>query len=308
MDILKVVLPVFTMVIIGMVCRQTRFITQEGVDCIKKLVTKIILPVAIFHALGTASYSGQTALVVGVMFAAILLSFMAGFGVRRLMKPPFRKYIPYMVSVYEGGMIAYPLYANLCGSEHLFYMAMLDIAGLLFGFSVYMGMLQQTEDGTPMNARFLITDALKNPTFIATLLGILCGVTGLLPRLIGNAFGPVYTAVESLITTPLTAMILLAVGYSMKPEWKLLIPCLKTIGLRVLVQAATIALTLLALSRLVPEDRLLTLAVVVYMSAPATFSMQSFLKTEEAGAYAATTNSLYCLVSLAVYTVLAIIL
>ena len=43
-----------------------------------------------------------------------------------------------MVCVYEGGMMAYPLYTSLCGSEHLSQIAVLDIAGLLFGFSVYM--------------------------------------------------------------------------------------------------------------------------------------------------------------------------
>lgn len=41
--------------------------------------------------------------------------------------------------------MAYPLYTSLCGSENLSRIAVLDIAGLLFGFSVYMGMLGQVE-------------------------------------------------------------------------------------------------------------------------------------------------------------------
>ncbi len=53
----------------------------------------------------------------------------------------------FMVSVYEGGSMAYPLYTSLCGAENLSQIAVLDIAGLLFGFSVYMGMLGQVENG-----------------------------------------------------------------------------------------------------------------------------------------------------------------
>lgn len=41
------------------------------------------------------------------------------------------------------------------------------------------------------------------------------------------------------------------------------------------------------------------------MSAHATFSMQSFLRDEDSSRYASTMNSLYCIVSIAVYAVLA---
>ena len=42
----------------------------------------------------------------------------------------YRKYLPFMVSVYEGGSMAYPLYTSLCGAENLSQIAVLDIAGL----------------------------------------------------------------------------------------------------------------------------------------------------------------------------------
>ena len=59
---------------------------------------------------------------------------------------------------------------------------------------------------------------------------------------------------------------------------------------------------------LVPGDDLLILAVVIYMSAPATFSMQSFLRSRQASAYAAAVSSVYVFISIAVYAVAAIIL
>lgn len=44
-------------------------------------------------------------------------------------------------------MIAYPLFLNLCGNENLSKIAIIDIAGVLFGFSVYMNLLEQVQDG-----------------------------------------------------------------------------------------------------------------------------------------------------------------
>ena len=69
------------------------------------------------------------------------------------MNGEYRKYLPFMVSVYEGGLMAYPLYTSLCGQENLSQIAVLDIAGLLFGFSIYMGMLGQVENGEKIDTK-----------------------------------------------------------------------------------------------------------------------------------------------------------
>ena len=47
----------------------------------------------------------------------------------------------------------------------------------------------------------------------------------------------------------------------------------------------------MAVKYLVGGSRLLNLAVITYMSSPATFSMQTFLRKKESSAYASTTNS-----------------
>ena len=104
----------------------------------------------------------------------------------------------------------------------------------------------------------------------------------------------------------ITPIILIVVGYSMELAPELISPCLKTILLRVLLQAVMIAGVLMAVKYLVGGSRLLNLAVITYMSSPATFSMQTFLRKKESSAYASTTNSLYCVVSILVYITLAV--
>ena len=135
MEVLEIVLPVLAMIILGILCRKWKLLDQSGVNNMKTLVTNIMLPVAIFHALATAEYSGKIGILVLIMFVMLLISFGAGFWMKRFMDEPYKKYLPFLVCIYEGGMMAYPLYTSLCGSENLSQIAVLDIAGLLFGFS-----------------------------------------------------------------------------------------------------------------------------------------------------------------------------
>ena len=307
-QIFTILLPIAVMIGVGAWCRGSGFLTESGIENIKKLVTKIVLPVAIFHALSTADYSAKTAVVVALVFAVELVTFAVGFLLRRFLPEAYGKYIPFMVCLYEGGMIAYPLYANLCGSENLSKMAMLDIPGLLFGFSVYMGLLEEMETGSKPSVKNLFRDALRNPAFIASAAGVLFGLCGITKALLRSPLGDAYLSAQQLLTAPMTAMILLVVGYSLKPDitdWK---PCLQTILFRLLVQAGAIAATVFGLKRLVPGDNLLILAVIIYMSAPATFSMQSFLRSRQASAYAAAVSSVYVFISIAVYALAAMLL
>ena len=308
MTIIRVLLPVVMMIALGYILRRTRVFSEEGISQLKFLVTKIILPVAIFHALSTAAYSQQVWRQVAIMFVMMALSFGIGYLLRPFMQEPFRKYVPFMVSVYEGGMMAYPLYTHLCGMENLSHIALLDIAGLLFGFSVYMSLLTFTENGEKPSAGKLIRDAFKSPPFIAALLGISLGVSGGMQTFLATAAGMVYQSAEQMITAPLSAIILIIVGYSIHLEKDMIVPCLKTVALRAALQALMVLATLWAMHQYVGQDRLTDLAVIIYMSAPATFSMQSFVKDERGGNYVSTANALYCFVSIAVFAAASVIM
>ena len=308
MKVLEIILPVLVMILLGMACRRWKLLDQNGINNMKLLVTQIMLPVAIFHALATAEYNKETWILVGIMFVMLVVSFSIGFLFRPLMTERYRKYLPFMVSVYEGGSMAYPLYTSLCGTENLSQIAVLDIAGLLFGFSVYMGMLGQVEKGEKIDPGKLFISALHTPAFIASVLGIIAGLTGVVEKLLAGPFAGTYTSVENILTTSITSIILLVVGFSIELDRSLLSPCIKTIVLRVLLQAAMIAGVLVAVHYIVGDHLLLNLAVITYMSSPATFSMQTFLKSEDGSAYVSTTNSLYCLVSILVYVIMAFVI
>lgn len=222
MNVLEIVLPVLVMIVVGMLCRKWKILTRDGINNMKVLVTNVMLPVAIFHALATAEYNKETGILILIMFVMLVVSFGLGFLLKPFLKGTYQKYLPFMVSVYEGGLMAYPLYTSLCGSENLSRIAVLDIAGLLFGFSVYMGMLGQVENGEKIDVKKLFFSALKTPAFIASILGIIAGLSKVILAVLDSPFGGVYQSVENILTTSVTAIILLVVGYSMELNAKLL--------------------------------------------------------------------------------------
>ena len=306
MDVLQIVMPVLVMIILGMLCRKWKILTGEGVANMKVLVTNVILPVAIFHALATAEYNKETGILILIMLIMLIVSFSLGFVLKPFLKGKYQRYLPFMVSVYEGGLMAYPLYTSLCGSENLSHVAVLDIAGLLFGFSIYMGMLGQVEDGGKIDVKKLFSSAIRTPAFIASVLGIIAGLSNIIIILLDSPFGGVYQSVENILTTSVTAIILLVVGYSMELNANLLKPCITTILIRMILQGVMMAGVLFAVHSLVGDSQIVNLAIITYMSSPATFSMQTFMKDEEGSAYVSTTNSMYCLVSILVYIILAV--
>ena len=252
MKVLEIILPVLVMILLGMACKRLKLLDQNGINNMKLLVTQIMLPVAIFHALATSEYNKETGILVGIMFVMLVVSFSIGFLLRPLMPAErYRKYLPFMVSVYEGGSMAYPLYTSLCGAENLSQIAVLDIAGLLFGFSVYMGMLGQVENGEKIDPGKLFSSAIRTPAFIASVLGIIAGLTGVVQKLLAGPFAGTYTSVENILTTSITSVILLVVGFSIEFDKKLLSPCIRTIVLRVLLQAVMIGGVLLAIHYIV---------------------------------------------------------
>ena len=306
MDILQIVMPVLVMIILGMLCRKWKILTGEGVANMKVLVTNVMLPVAIFHALATAEYNKETGILILIMLIMLVVSFSLGFVLKPFLKGKYQRYLPFMVSVYEGGLMAYPLYTSLCGSENLSHVAVLDIAGLLFGFSIYMGMLGQVEDGGKIDVKKLFSSAIRTPAFIASVLGIIAGLSKIIIILLDSPFGGVYQSVENILTTSVTDIILLVVGYSMELNANLLKPCITTILIRMILQGVMMAGVLFAVHSLVGDSQIVNLAIITYMSSPATFSMQTFMKDEEGSAYVSTTNSMYCLVSILVYIILAV--
>ena len=117
METVRVMLPIVVMLAMGYIFQKTNFITEKGMNGIKQYLTRIALPVTIFHAMATADLSSQTGVIIVVMFGVLAIAMILGFLLRPLIEEPYKRYLPFVITVVEGGMLSYPLYENLCGSE-----------------------------------------------------------------------------------------------------------------------------------------------------------------------------------------------
>ena len=221
MNVLAIVLPVFCMLGLGMAANRFGWISRAGMDGIKLVATNIMLPVVLVDALGMAEYNKVTLLLLAVMLVQLFIATGAGYLLRPLVGGSQSRYLPFLTATFEGGMMAYPLYMALCGSEMLSNIAALDMANCIFTFTVYLALITATGKGKSGGGQLLST-VLRAPAMYGVVLGILLGVTGILPKIAGSRVGDVYSSLISMITTPVSALILLCVGYDLKLDHRVL--------------------------------------------------------------------------------------
>ena len=162
-------------------------------------------------------------------------------------------------------MIGYSLYTGLVGVENLSVIAVIDIAALLFTFSIMSNVLVLIEDGKKVSVIEIVQNAFKTPAFLAVILGILASVSGLMNGFMLSPAGVIWTTMKDMITAAMSPMILLVVGYEVQ-----------------LIFAIAAISLIHILGR---SDRLLEIAIIVYMSIPGSMGIQAFIKDEDGKVY-----------------------
>ncbi len=231
MRILETVLPLFVMIGLGMLCREKRIFTPEGIGALKSLAVNISLPAVLFSAFATAEYSAASALIPLVMFGVCALALALGSALCRLLHLRGRL-TPYMASGFEAGMLGYALFALLFPNESSSSFAIVDLGQVLFVFTVYKALLVGRG-----GLKSAVNDALHSPVIWAILAGLAFGISGLYGRLSAMGLGGVIDRVANFIAAPTGAVILLTIGYDLVPRelrWR---STAALVGLRLAVMA-----------------------------------------------------------------------
>ena len=289
-QILSMVLPVLVMIVLGRLCAVRGILNDERHAGLKAIIGDILLPVVLFNAFFTAQYDGKLVLVFVLVFIGCLIALLAGYALRRFVAP-YGRFMPLLMTSFEGGMLGYALYALLAGQEHLATYAMVDIGQTMFAYTVFLAALKSAE-GQHMTPKAMLTNMLTNKACIGMLLGIVLGALGVHRALAPTAFGQVLTELIAFVTAPTSALILLVVGYQLKVSRKLMRPVLTTMGLRLAVMMGVMALVSLTLFAIIPYDRLLMLALMLQYTLPAPFIIPLYADLKEDGEYVSTTLSL----------------
>lgn len=298
------IVPVILMVLIGFSCKRFRIISEEGVNGLKTLATDFMLPVLLFNTLATTVYTGQTAMIIGAMFLHLCLAFILGMIARKRF-PSLGVFLPFIVSSFEGGMLGYPLYMVLFGEGQLSNVATLDIANTIFTFTIYLAFLTSQVTGS-FAIKDMVGNVLHSKVFWGVFLGIVLGLTGLFNGFLNTAIGQTYDACQQMLTSAISAIILIVVGYGLSFRREVLSQCCKAILARIAISAALLCVTMLLLGSIMNTPEKIA-ALILYTFLPPTFVVPTYAKTENETQLLSTTISLYCVFTILVFVVLTII-
>lgn len=305
-NIIEMVLPVIAMIGLGYLCRVRGYFNSEGLAGLKAVIGNITLPVVLFNAFFTAEYNSRVLLVFLVVYVGFGVALGFGFLTRGFVKP-YGKFMPFLLTSAEGGMLGYALYALIAGDEAVSVFATVDIGQTVFAYTVFLSVLKIT-DGQKAEPKDILKNVVTNKACIGMALGILLGVTNGAKVIQDSAAGGVVTELISFVTAPTAGLILIIVGYELELKRELLVPVVKTIFLRLAILALVLAAGSLVIFSVTPFDKDLFMALLLMYSLPAPFIIPLFADTGEDSAYISTTLSagtlvtIVCFIGIAVYS------
>ena len=302
-QILSMVLPVLAMILLGRLCAKQGILNDERHAGLKAIIGDILLPVVLFNAFFTAQYDGKLLLVFAMVFSSCLLALVAGYALKKFVKP-YDRYMPLLMTSFEGGMLGYALYALVAGQSQTAIYAMVDIGQTMFAYTVFLAALKSAEGGR-MSPKAMVSNMVHNKACIGMTLGIVLGALGVHKAIAPTAFGAVLSELISFITAPTSALILLVVGYQLNFSRKLMKPVAITLALRTVVMLAIFGVVSAILFAIIEYDKLLMLALMLQYTLPAPFIIPLFADLGEDGEYVSTSLSMGTLLSVVLFVFVA---
>ena len=181
----------------------------------------------------------------------------------------------------------------------------MDLGQTVFAYTVWLGCLTSV-DGEKVDAKALLKNMFSNKCFLGMALGIVLGATGIGSLVMNSAAGGIVSQLISTITAPISAVVLLMVGYELNLKKELLGPVLKTIVLRLIIMAGLLVLANMIIFHLFPFDRELEIALMVLFALAAPFIIPIFSDVGQDGEYVSTSLSAHTLVTVILYAVIVV--
>ncbi|MDD3368669.1 MAG: AEC family transporter [Lachnospiraceae bacterium] len=299
LNILQSVLPVIVMILLGYVCNKKQIFDDKGLAGLKAIIGNVCLPVVLFNAFYTATYSLTVIPVFIIVYIGFGLAILAGFLVRKWMAP-YSRFVPFLVTSAEVGMLGYALFSLIVGPDHLANLAMLDLGQTVFSYTVFITVLRVAE-GHKMSGKEVVLNMVTNKACIGMSLGIILGATGVRGLIEQTAVAPIINDLISFITAPTSGVILLVVGYELSLQPGILKPVLKTVFARFVIMASLFGIVSFTVFHIIPFDKNMLLAMLIIYSLPAPFIIPIYANVGDDGEYVSTTLSVETLLTVALF-------
>ena len=305
-EVLQTVLPVVAVLLIGMLCRIRGKLTRDGVNTLKLVAVDITLPAMLLGAFASADYGLRSVVVPLIMFAVCVAGWALGRLARRILKMPSR-FVPFLTTGFEAGLLGYTLYAILFGTSETSNFALIDLGQVLFVFTLYKALLGVD---TPGKARrgSLAHDMLTSPIIIAIFVGVLLGATGLYRALAPSGVVGVFEACVKFIAAPTSVLILLSIGYDLVFKDVRWMETGKVVAVRLAIMLPMMGAMLALTTALFGYERPLAGAIILMFILPPPFVLSVFDDDADQRAYVSSALSVSTLVAITGFAVLAAIM
>ncbi|MCR4655127.1 MAG: AEC family transporter [Lachnospiraceae bacterium] len=317
-DVLQTILPVAVMLVIGMLCRSKKLLSREGINSLKSIVVNITLPAVLLNAFASTEYTLMDIVIPLAMFGVCVAAWALGKASMKIFRLNSR-FVPFLTTGFEAGMLGYALFTMLYGSERTAEFARIDLGQVLFVFTLYKILLSISDPGQPgksdapggaekngTDLKSLLKEMVASPIIIAIAAGVLIGATGLYQALIPSGISGILDACTGFVAAPTSAIILLTIGYDLVLGDIPWLSAGKVVLLRFgIMQLLRMALLLL-LKVIWPESPL-TAAINVMFILPPPFVLPVFADDEDQRVYVSSALSLSTLASILCFAVLAIL-
>lgn len=305
MSLLQVILPVIVMLLIGMICREKKLISAEGVDGLQALVMNFTLPVSLFYTFYRASIRVDTVIFPITFFVVTAGGIFLGKLFCRIVREK-DVYFPFALTGYEAGMLGYALFGILLGNDKITQFALMDIGHVLAIFTIYVAMVKSV-GGSRQTAGEMIKSIFSTPVLIGILLGVVFSITGIGGWLERSSAGVLLGRICEFVAAPTSAVILVVIGYRMKFKgiaWKKIS---RVIGLRLMEQGIMAALVFLLFMTLggICSEELTLLSAAILMILPPPFVLPLYIDGEEKKEFYSSAISVYTLLSIIGFMILS---
>ena len=273
----QVAAPIFIAILLGLLARHRKLLTQEGITGMQQYVMKFGLPCVVFNSLWSADLGLEAltsmAMVVPVMLAGTLWSFHA----RKKMLPYSN--LPQLFCAQETGMLGIPLFIILFGSAQAYRMGVLDLAQAVTAYPVIAILSANTGDNPTPGA--ILKRVVTSPLLIVSMLALVLNLSGVASALDGIGIGCVITEALGFLGQPISAMMLFCVGYNLSLDRTSRGPIFKISAIHLGVQLLACAVIEGVLFLIPGVDALTRWAIAVYFILPGSYLAPSLGRSQE---------------------------
>ena len=303
---LEMLIPIIALMLTGVLFKKINFISDKTVAGIKKVLVNVCLPVLIFNVLGTAKFTKDSIVLFSISAITHLTVFALGFLIIKFVKVDYKKYIPFFIIGFEGGMMGYALMGTLVSESDLKYLATMDLAGALFSFTIWVTLLGRL-NSEAKTKKETIMSMVKSPTLVAAVTGLIVGLTGLGNMLVASPAGNVYERCVEYFTAPMTPMILICLGYGLSFSKDVILDALKLIGTRIVMIGIVAGILVFSLTRFIDMTPVIWKSIAIFFFLPPSFLLSVYIEDKKTLRIVSCALSIYILITLIAYAVVGIL-